>query len=273
MSTPKTFTAGQLVYDINGRTGSYVSTFSGGHLVEPIYDCSDDEDAHFGHVQEWREVFSSPPTERLTSDIAELVAEIAAKRVELSSIQDSIFDAERQRNVLLLHAKQNPQLADLGLWLEGKVTHIVVPSRYHIEIGTVEDVLRKNDRDRELRLLSLYVDPKANRYWVGRSAYSDGSSGYQPCFLASSEEHAKEQARAHIAANLRDYNSRNDTSWIRLAIEFGVPVTEEQLEVLAKENATNAAAQLKRAQDAVAAAKAGLDKAELEFAQVNGGAA
>lgn len=273
MSAAKSFTQGQEVYDIYGRAGRYVALSANGHLVEQTYDVDDDEEAHYAPVETWSEVFATPPKERLTADIAELNERIAAKHAELSGIQDSIFSAERERKELLQHAKQNPQLADLHLWLEGKVTHIVVPGHYNIEIGTVDDILRKNDRDRELRLLSLYVDPKANRYWVGRSAYSDGSSGYQPCFLASSEEHAKEQARAHIATKLRDYNSRNDTSWIRLAIEYGVPVTDEQKAVLSKAKTEAAAAQLKRAQDALSLAQAGVEVAAREFATVNGGAA
>lgn len=272
MSTKQSFTAGQQVYDIHGHAGSYVAHSANGHLVEQIYDDEDGE-PHYAPVQTWKEVFSTPPKERLTADIAELSETIATKHAQLSEIRSEIFDAESERKALLQHAKKNPQLADLYLWLEGKATHLVVPGHYSIEIGTVDDILRSSSRDRDLRLLSLYVDPKANSYWVGRSAYSDGSSGYQPCFLASSEEHAKEQARTYIADKLRNYNSRNDTSWIRLAIGYGVPVSEEQKEVLSKAKATSAAEQLKRAQDALLQAQAGVDAAKREFEKVNGCAA
>lgn len=263
MSAAVTFVQGQEVYDIYGQVGRYVAAASHGHLVEPIYDAEDDDEPHYAQVQTWSEVFAKPPTERLTADIQELVTELNAKRLELNSVETDIAAAKSVRQGLLQHAKQNPQLGDLYLWLEGKATHIVVLGPYSVEVGTVEEILRKNDRDRELRLLSLFVDAKANRYWVGRSNYSDGSGSCTPCLLASSEEHAHEQARACIADQLRNHQYRNDSSWIRLAIKFGVPISaEQQASLLATqreraENAlNNANLELQRAQEKLNEAQA-----------------
>src|SRR5690606_6348548 len=93
-----------------------------------------------------------------------------------------------------------PDLTDLDLWLQGKVTHIVSLGYYSIEIGTVEEtLLRQEDRGREMRLLSLKVDPRANYFWVSYASYSDGSGSQTRCLLATSMEHAKDLAAKYVA--------------------------------------------------------------------------
>jgi hypothetical protein len=276
MSAPKSFTAGQQVYDIHGRAGSYVAVTASGYLVEPIFDVEEDDEPHYAEVETWREVFITPPTQRLTAEIAKLDAQISEHRVALRAVNDEIWTAKQERETILRHVKANPQLGDLHLWLEGKVTHIVAIDYHSVRIGTVEEILRSEDRDdgRKLRLLSLYVDPKANTYRIARSAYSDGSgNSHTPCLLASSEEHAKAQAREYIAKELATYEKRTDASWIRIAITYDVPVTDDQRKILESRERESAASTLKSAQNAVTYAQERLDAATLAYEKAKGGAA
>lgn len=261
------FTPGQEVYDIRGRVGSYVGPSQHGHVVEPLYESGDD-DAHYGDAQTWPEVFAVPPRERLASDLAELLSEIKDGQAKLQAVQAEVHAAEQARRDVMRRAKAEPQLADLHLWLEGKVTHIVALDTYSIEIGTVEEVLLTHDRNRSLRLLSLYVDPKERSYRVQRASYSDGSGhNLTTCRLASSEEHAKKLAREYIAAQLvsGDQQHSRDT-WIRWAIKFGVPVTDAQRQFLAEKEREGAERYLQNARRDHESAVARLREAEANFA-------
>lgn len=261
------FTPGQEVYDIRGRVGSYVGPSQHGHVVEPLYESGDD-DAHYGDAQTWPEVFAVPPRERLASDLAELLSEIQGAQTRLQEVQREVYSIEQEKRDVMRRAKTEPQLADLHLWLEGEVTHIVAFNTYSIEIGTIEDVLMTHDRDRSLRLLSLYVDPKERSYSVQRASYSDGSGhNFTTCRLASSEEHAKELAREYIALQLVSvHQQHNRDTWIRLAIKFGVPVTDAQRQFLAETEREGAARYLQNARRDHESAVARLREAEANFA-------
>lgn len=247
MSAP--FTPGQEVYDIRGRVGSYVGFSKRGHLVEPLYESDDDDDAHFGEAETWTEVFATAPRERLAVDLADILCEIKEAHEKLHSVQEEVCAAEQVKRDVLRRAKAEPQLADLHLWLEGKATHVVAMDHYSVEIGTIEDVLMIHDRERSLRLLSLYVDPKERSYSVRRASYSDGSGhGLTPCRLASSEDHAKELAREYITQQMASVHHNSRDTWIRLAIKFDVPVTDAQRQLLADREAESAARCLEQAQ-------------------------
>lgn len=261
------FTPGQEVYDIRGRVGSYVGPSQHGHVVEALYE-SDGDDAHYGDVQTWPEVFAKPPRERLAADLADLLGEIEEGQTKLRAVQGEVHAAEQARRDVLRRAKAEPQLADLHLWLEGKATHIVALDTYSIEIGTVQDVLMSNDRDRSLRLLSLYVDPKERSYRVQRASYSDGSGHcFTTCRLASSEEHANEIAREYIAQQLiSGHQTHNQDTWIRLAIKFDVQVTDAQRQFLANREAESAAKYLENARLTHQRAAEALRDAEAAYA-------
>jgi hypothetical protein len=260
------FTPGQEVYDIRGRVGSYVGPSQHGHVVEPLYE-SDDDDSHYGDAQTWPEVFATAPRERLAAELADLLGEINEGQAKLRAVQAEVHAAEQVKRDVLRRAKTEPQLADLHLWLEGKATHIVALDTYSVEIGTVKEVLMTNDRDRSLRLLSLYVDPKENSYRVQRASYSDGSGhNFTTCRLASSEEHAKEVAREYIAQQLvSGHQQHSRDTWICWAIQFDVPVTDAQRQFLADREAESATKHLEYARQTHQRAVEALRDAEAAY--------
>lgn len=236
--SPATFTRGDTVHDIRGNVYLYIGQCDRGHAVQAIYQ-GDEGEPYYDEPIALSEVFAEPPRQRLAEDLSELQAEIDAKQQELTDLRAAAYAAENERRAIFARAKKDPQLADLYLWMEGKATHLVVLDHYSVCYGLVDDMLRSTDRDRRLRLLSLYVDPKEQRYYVARAAYSDGSGSNTSCRLASSEEHAKEIAREYIAQKMRESGTHLDATWTRLAIEFGVPVAPERVAKLRADTVKN----------------------------------
>lgn len=247
MST-KQFNPGDQVYDIHGRAGSYIASANGGHLVEPIYE-DDEFEPHYASVETWREVFGTPPKQRLTADIAELDAQLTAKHEQLTNLQRSIQDTELEAKALRQRIKENAQLGDIDMWLQGKVTHIVSLHAYSVDIGTVEEVLRRTDRERELRLLALKVDPKAQRYWTSYATYSDGSGSQTPCILATSIEDAREKAAAYVVKQTRETPAHMHDGLAASAIRCGVPISDELRRAAEAMEQKHAIQQLERARE------------------------
>lgn len=229
------FKTGDEVYNEYGHVARYVMPAeAGGHIVEPLYENDEDEEASYGRPEAWIHVFAKPTAKKLDQEMADIQAAIDKKRQELRGIQDDIYSAERERQDLLQRIKATPDLTDLDMWLQGKVTHIVTLEHYHIGIGTTEEILRRTDRDRELRLLSLMADPKANRFWVGYASYSDGSGSQTRCLLATSLEHAQARAAEYVAGEIRKAPSNDHSGLVMSAHKLGVTVPADRLETAQK---------------------------------------
>lgn len=259
----KKFTTGDTVFDIHGNSYSYLSACTLGHAIEAIYD--DDDGPHHAEPGWLREVFVKPPRQRLAADLSDIQARIESARAELQAVQVDVHAAQRERQAIIARAKSDPQLTDLYLWLDGKATHLVVLDQYRLQIGTIDEILRSPGRDRSLRLLSLYVDPKESRYSARRAAYSDGSGSCTTCRLASSEEHAKEIAREYIAEKLRSPDLEwSASAWTRTAIDYGVPVSEKCLTALHQEQRKQRDERLANAQRAHERAAQELSQAQAD---------
>lgn len=263
MST-RTFKRGDTVFNLHGQEGRYIAAFETGHIVEPAYDSSEADEHYYDQdPQTWREVFKQPPTARLHAEVAEVGKTLEGVLSRLEKARAELRDAETETAAARRRIAARPDLRDLDLWLQGKVTHIVSLEYHTIRIGTVEETLRKQDRDKELRLLSLLVDPKANRFWTGYAAYSDGSSNQTRCLLATSLEHARERAAEHIRKEVAAKPRDSHGSLAASAIKYGVEISDElrkqasELEVNAAEySLKNAREQLARAQESFADAEA-----------------
>lgn len=225
------FRTGDEVYNEYGHVARYVMPAeAGGHIVEPLYENDEDEEASYGRPEAWIHVFAKPTAKKLDQGMADIQAAIDKKRQELRGIQDDIYSAERERKDLLQRIKATPDLTDLDMWLQGKVTHIVTLEHYQIGIGAVEETLRRADRERHLRLLNLMVDPMANHFWVGYASYSDGSGSQTRCLLATSLEHARALAAEYVANEIRKNPHDDHSSLIMSANELGVSVPADRLE-------------------------------------------
>lgn len=258
----KQFKAGDTVYDLSGNAWRYIGPCATGHAVEAIFEEEEDGPIYYDQPSSLPHVFAKPPRQKLGEDLSDVTERITQRQQELQALNDEIFQADRLKRTALASAKADAQLSDLVLWLEGKATHMMRIDYSSLSIGPIKDLL--NDRDGELRLLSLYVDTKVvHRYSVQMSAYCDGSGNSRTnCRLASSEDHAMQLAREFLAERMRHGSDSQDLSWIREAIKFGVPVTDEQkrrVEQHAKEVADRA---VQHARDTLERAKRDLEAAE-----------
>lgn len=137
MNTTRTFAAGDEVFDIHGRAGAYVARAAGGHIVEPIYEHGEDGDdgISYGEAVTWREVFATPPTEKLHADTAAALERLADAKRQLNVAHEELRAFERDEKARMERLKQHKGLEELDRYLAGEITHYVAFHDYH---GTVE---------------------------------------------------------------------------------------------------------------------------------------
>ncbi|MBC8642099.1 hypothetical protein IAG25_35425 [Caballeronia sp. EK] len=177
MSEKKKPAQGDEVYDIHGRAGIFVAQASTGYIVEPIHEHEDYDEPIYGSPETWKEVFSSPPTQKLHAEVAEVEAKLKTVLDELHAVRAERHaeDAAYQARAAL--RKQFKQLEKLDDFIAGKITHFLVSEGdyYPPRIEEFESFIKTKDRyDKQLRLLSLYGDSKGDLTW-NLDRYSDGS--------------------------------------------------------------------------------------------------
>lgn len=198
--TPK---AGDTVYSIHGQAGCYVAPSSSGHVVEPMYDHDADSEPHFGSPTTWREVFLSPPTERLHAEIAkqqerlaELQRQIQERRAEVAA-----FD-EKERTTRERLARHS-QLAYIDAVLERRITHFVTLRPYYdtARIRTLAEVLTVHEDGRQKHHIPLLALALSTKGYLGRAAdrlkldwLIDDEGEYTVCIPCQSEQEARDQA-------------------------------------------------------------------------------
>ncbi len=280
--TKSTFQPGADVYNADGAVASYVGPAPHfGHVVLPCYE-HDDEEPHYGEPEIWPEAFATPPRAKLAGDLAELRQDIKDARQQLEDVLTKVADAERTKVVLEREAAKNPDLAPLALWLSGEAKFAVILGAdygnqfdiHSVETGSIPDVFKAKDRDNDIRLVSLYWEPKAERKFSVRVArYLDGSSDHsRRVFFGRTQQEAMDAAAAHVAYNQKI--EHNDHYYPRMGLwleHFGyshllTPKVREKMEaykVTARENqAKSAREEVARAEAALATARAKAQQAE-----------
>lgn len=236
---------GDIVFDTEGRRAVYVARCEAGHVVEIFSIADADEEPYSCGVETWPKVFESPPTQIKHAEIAKLNAEIAAKRYDLSSLRAEIEASARAHSDLRAKIKSTPSLADLDLWLAGKVTHLALLDYGCPKVGTVDEILTKRDDygRASIRLLNLRVDPGANEFWIGVAQYSDGSSANYRCRLATSLEEANRIAAEDCK---REYSKNGSVQSLRYARSFGATLTAEESAKIVESDASDRAGKIAR---------------------------
>lgn len=131
------FNRGDTVYSIHGQEGSYVARCSGGHIVEPIYQSDEDDEAHFDTPQTWREVFRKPPTEKLEHEVAALEAKLRLRQQELNDLRADRNQIELDEKSRMERIKRHEQLAELDRYLAGEITHYVAVHEYYPDVEVI----------------------------------------------------------------------------------------------------------------------------------------
>ncbi|MFY4013977.1 hypothetical protein ACOTJS_19375 [Achromobacter xylosoxidans] len=280
--TKSTFQPGADVYNADGAVASYVGPAPHfGHVVLPCYE-HDDEEPHYGEPEIWPEAFATPPRAKLAEDLAELRQDISDARQQLEVVLTKVAEAERTKVILEREAAKNPDLAPLALWLSGDAKFAVILGAdygnqfdiHSVETGSIPDVFKTKDRDNDIRLVSLYWEPKAERTFSVRVArYFDGSSDHsRRVFFGRTQQEAMDAAAAHVAYNQKI--EHNDHYYPRMGLwleHFGyshllTPKVREKVEaykVTARENlAKSAREEVARAEAALAAARAKAQQAQ-----------
>lgn len=271
MSTNHTPAPGEEVFDINGRSASYLARSADGHVVQPIYEHEDYDEPQYGSPQVWREVFRTAPTEKVHGEIAALQNRLAIDRAALDAVRKMRADEDREYTQRVASRKQFAQLQKLDDYIAGKITHFVVQRSYSesVSIETFDSFIKSTeDRyERKLRLLALYGDSKGNLSWnVDR--YSDGSgndSGYY--WPATSYEEAMQKAAEWLDARYAewrkatDHNRNKSAVHAACAIKLGLVVPDDVAEDAARVAAIVDESRLKSAREAFAKAQTELENA------------
>jgi hypothetical protein len=210
MTTPRTFAAGDEVYDINGRAGAYVARAAGGHIVEPIYEHGDDRDdgISYGEAVTWREVFATPPTEKLHADTAAALEKLADTQRQLSAARDELRAFERDEKARMERLKQHKGLEELDRYLAGEITHYVAFHDYYntVEVIPIAETIESHSSNNGYGLLTLlpsYSWDKTVRWSVTyvpktNNRYSDSRT--KSCIPCCGEDAANEMAQKVLKA-------------------------------------------------------------------------
>lgn len=198
---------GDEVFDIHGRAATYLALGADGHVVQPIYE-HEDYAPSYGNPEVWRDAFTTPPTQKLHAEVAEIETKLNAARQALHEVQEQRRTEDREYAARANERKRFDQLKKLDDYIAGKITHFVVVQGYgeRLSIQEFETFICSNENryERKLRLLSLFGDSKGELNWY-IDRYSDGSGGdHGLCFPATSYEDALAVAANWLAKRYAD---------------------------------------------------------------------
>ncbi len=256
MNAPRTFTAGDEVYDIHGRAGAYVARAAGGHIVEPIYehDGSEGEGVSYGEAVTWREVFATPPTEKLHADTAAALEKLSQAKQQLNVARDEWRAFERDEKARMERLKQHAGLAELDRYLKGEITHYVAFHDYYdtVEVVPVSETIDSHSSNNGHGLLTLmpsYAWDKQLRwsvtYETKNADWRNRHTRTSNCIPCCGEEAAKEKAQQLLMSVVEEKlgqergKRRHVAEIIKCCEKFGVDVPQELRDGLAaKEQAS-----------------------------------
>ncbi len=264
-STPS-FKKGDTVYNIHGQQGAYIASYGGSHLVAPEYESEEFGEPHWGAPEEWREIFSKPPTIKLEAKVDELDKLITEKRAELKRVNEELDQAGRQRQEQLKKLKQHQALQRIEDYLDGKFTHFLDVD-YGVKLVSKEDALKKQDRyDDGMKLLTLFGSVKGDLQWrINR--YSDGSGGNKDVYPCKSEEEAIAIVRNLYAKAVEEWRTQEKKHYGR-ALEWARTVSWNWIDVPQDVRDYMQAALIEARTNAVEKAKQALSDAEAQLREV-----
>lgn len=251
MTNTSTFAKGDEVYDIQGRAGSYVARAAGGHIVEPIYEHGEDADdgISYGEAVTWREVFATPPTEKLHADTAAALETLAETQRKLNAARDELRAFERDEKARVERIKQHKGLEELDRYLAGEITHYVAFHDYYntVEVIPIAETIESHSSNNGYGLLTLLPSrswDKTVRWSVTYVPKTDNwysDSRTKSCIPCCGEDAANAMARKVLKAISEELLGKERSrrhyvsEFIACCEKFGVEVPKELREGMAAE--------------------------------------
>lgn len=198
------FEKDEIAYLSDGTKVQVLYPHAGGWLAQVLLKVSDDDYDDAAYVVEGEiirrrsdELFKTPPIAEKQEKVKELDELIYEKKQELLRIRSDVVNVERDYKATLERLKAYEPLKNLELFLEGKITHVVVKRTG--QVFTPEQWVDGDSYRRKLRLLTLGGTLQNNGEvdWC-LNAYADGSGGDYEVLLCASEEEAREKAKAAL---------------------------------------------------------------------------
>jgi len=253
------FTAGQIVFTLDGREAEYVAAAGDRHAVLFVFEDEDGEPVR-DEARIVDRVFPEPPVARYAEEITKARAQLAEVRTETAALRSEQRDLHIQEQKLrasikAAEADSPPHWADL---LAGRVTHFVdLQGRIHAS--------KWPGKRPEAFTARWESDCRRSDHWVLECRAGDGYERI-PVTPCVSLDEAREVAARTIAASVKDsltadYASAIETDLAR-AKAGGVVLAPDVLATAKARLRELATAGVKAAEQELAKAKAALVKAE-----------
>ena len=261
------FTAGQIVFTIDGRESEYVAAAGDRHAVLFVFEDENGEPVR-DEARIVDRVFPEPPVARYAESVTKARAELDEARTETAALRSEQRDLRAQEQKLRASIKAAeseapPHWADL---LAGRVTHFVdLQGRIHAS--------KCPGRRPEAFTARWESDCRRSDHWVLECRAGDGYERI-PVTPCVSLDEAREVAARTIAASVKNslaatYASGIETDLAR-AKAGGVVLAPDVLAAAKARLCELATAGVKAAEQALAKAKAALVKAETTAATPEG---
>ena len=235
-------------YLLNGAAVIVRGTLGNKKLVSQIYE-TDDGDVVSDDVSLVEKVYDEAPREKIDREVLMARNDLAALRVEASTLRGEILESQKGRKIIIEKLSQHEALKRIEDFLDGKITHFV-KWQYGEGIINATDIKADSSCDRGFKLLTLFGRPGQGLTWQ-LNRYSDGSGGNEEVFPACSLEEAKEILQKKLYELKPGYWGAEA---IALAKKYGLNLPDGYLEdykkrkhnalkknLLSKENETNGA--------------------------------
>lgn len=192
----------------------------------------------YGRGETWfeTELFQTAPVKLMDEKLVAKRAEIAELEKTRSERMRDVIGAEKDIKDRLAKLSKYKGLERIEDFIEGRITHFVVPYSGSYVICTLKEFEAKDygGRAEGIRLMSLYGNSKGDLSFLVNQ-YRDGSGGeWKEIIPCASEEEAGEKLKAKIAEDLAVhftcFNAEHPY-WFFVTVEsaqkHGVPVSEE----------------------------------------------
>ncbi len=237
----KSYKKGDIIYSIRGQEGEYICYLDGGHLVSPVYENEEQDfpNTYFGEPEKWKEVFLSPPREKLNKNIQELEEKRQEILKGIDEARDKWREFQKEETERKNRIKAHEKLANLDLFLNGQITHYLAETYGAIRVWDINEPNPENHSNRKVggNLLILRGDNyygSAGRkldWFLNMGGYYDSSYKVIPC---TSTEELISKLNEIVALKFKEYLEGKPnidiSNAISMAEKYNIEVPKEVIE-------------------------------------------